>query len=104
MNPLESSLIAWNNKFPKDRLYRKKYNIAFGSNEHRNTNQIDIYFDSLEDKLFLKYSKLYLENKERQDEYKSTGKWLKDIEMDEKKMEDLFDKLDVKKLNVDKDV
>lgn len=99
MNYSEKFIIDWNNKFPKDRLYRKKYNIAFGSPEHRITNQIDILLDLKEDILFDKFSKQYIEEKENFKTYKETNKFMKDIELDSKKMDDLFEKLDVSKLN-----
>ena len=95
----EEFLISWNNKFPKDREYRKKYNIAFGSVEHRKLSQIDIFYDSLEDKIFDKYVNKYRTEREGLEEYQKTGKWLKESAIPSKKHDELFDKLDIDQLN-----
>ena len=58
---LETFIITWNVRFKRDREYRKKYNIPFGSREHLESNQIDMYLDLLEDKLFEKAKSNYLE-------------------------------------------
>lgn len=81
---LEQFILEWNARFKYDRLWRKKYNIPFGSKKHLEANQIDIYLDILEDKLADKI-KLELEQKEiaRQD-FEKTGKILKEqIETEE---------------------
>jgi hypothetical protein len=74
---LESFIIDWNIRFRYDRQYRKKYNIPFGSKEHLETNQIDIYLDSLEDKQFEKLEKEYRQIVKDKEDYKKTGKFLK---------------------------
>ena len=48
---LEDCIFEWSSRFRYDRLWRKKYNIPFGSKQHLEANQIDIYLDILEDKL-----------------------------------------------------
>ena len=51
ISDIRSFLIEWNNRFPFDRIYRKKYNIPFGCEEHLNVSQIDIYLDIAEDRM-----------------------------------------------------
>lgn len=93
-------LIMFNNSFPRDRVWRKKYNISFGSNEHKQTNQIDIYLDSLEDVIYERYIESYKKQKDDSEVYKTTGKWLKEVDgLGEKEFDKLFDSLDITKLN-----
>lgn len=92
-------IVEWNNRFPKDRAYRKKYKIAFGSPEHRALNQIDVYLDVLEDEIYDKYINQYIKEQEAIKEYKEKGIWLKESELGEKKFTELFDSLDVTKMN-----
>ena len=66
---IESSIILWNNTFPCDRFFRKKYNIPYNSEKHRELSQIDIYLDIYEDKIFRQHSKKILETKEMESEY-----------------------------------
>ena len=92
LNTQEKFLIEWNNRFPRDRAYRKKHGIAFGSKEHRELNQIDIYLDNVEDKLFEKLISTYQDEKNDQDAYRKDGIWLKDnIAVGTKEFDKLFD-------------
>lgn len=102
MSP-EEFVIWWNNTFPKDRSYRKKYNIAFGSLEHRQINQIDVYFDQLEELVYDRYIKQYKEEKEGLETYKKTGEWLKQSTFGDKEFDEIFDNLDVSKFNSKKE-
>lgn len=45
-------IIDWNIRFPIDRQWRKKYNLAFNSPTHRESNFIDQLIDIEEDKFF----------------------------------------------------
>lgn len=99
----EDFIIRWNNMFPRDRVYRKKYNIAFGSPEHRKISQIDVFLDGLEDTLYEKHIESYKSEKEGLEAYKKTGQWLKERELDEKKFAELFDQIDVESFNKKKD-
>jgi len=83
-------LIKWNSLFIYDRWYRQKHNISFGSKEHREICQIDIYLQFLEDQLFLEFQKTLEENKEKNELLKK-GIWLK--EQDEESFNGLFDKM-----------
>lgn len=95
----EELLILWNNRFPLDRSYRKKHNIAFGSSKHREVNQIDVYLDALEDKVYEKHIELHRIEKEGLEMYKKTGEWLKESTLGDKEFDELFDKLDVSKFS-----
>ena len=94
----EQFLITWNNRFHKDRLFRKKYGIAFGSKQHREINQIDVFLDILEDKMFEKYTNQFREEERLLNVYKTKHQVLKEIELGDKKWDDLFDKIDVTKM------
>ena len=89
----EEFIIKWNNMFPKDRVYRKKYKIAFGSSEHRKINQIDVYLDALEDTLYDKHIKLHFDEKEALETYKNKGVWLKERALPDKQFDQLFDQI-----------
>ena len=51
-----NKIIEWNVRFPYDRRWRKKYNIAFNSPNHKESSFLDQLFDLEEDKLFDKLS------------------------------------------------
>lgn len=48
---LKDFLIDWNNKYPIDFWWRKKYNIPFGSKAHLEANFLDMYADFIEEKM-----------------------------------------------------
>lgn len=100
MQDLKQSLIQWNNTFPYDKLFRQKYGIAFGSTIHRETNQIDVYLDILEDKLFDRYRKEQNEISVLRERFEKEGfinseKSQPSIE----EMDDIWDKIDVDVIN-----
>lgn len=87
---LEQFILEWNSRFKYDRLWRKKYKIAFGSKEHLEANQIDIYIDILEDKLAAKI-KNDLEQKEiDKKDFEKTGKILKEQVESEEEVDDML--------------
>lgn len=95
-------IIQWNNMFPLDRWYRKKYNIPFNSIQHQTVSQIDILFEWREEKLFEKHQEKLKQQEIKEKLYKE-GKWLTnqiDIEFEEIP-EDMFDKIDVTQINRD---
>lgn len=96
---LDQFLIIWNNKFPYDKLYRKKYNIAFNSSQHRETNQIDVFFDIYENKMYNKYIESYKDEKMSLKVYNETGQFLKEHKLSDIQVSDLFDKIDITKFN-----
>lgn len=76
--PLKDFILEWNIRFKYDRIWRKKYNIPFGSEQHRNISQIDIYLDLLEDRTFAELEEQYLQLRQGEEELKQTGKFLKE--------------------------
>lgn len=100
----EELMIKWANMFPYDRIYRKKYNIAFGSQEHRKINQIDVYLDALEDTLYDKHIKQHLDEKEALETYKKTGEWLRFRELPDKEFDKLFDSIKIEDWNKTQEV
>ncbi len=90
---LKDFLIKWNLKFKYDRQWRKKYSIAFGSEQHLKMSQIDIYNDLLEDRMFKKLEKDYIKAKEEEVEYKKTGKFLKEKKMSQEDEDKLYKKI-----------
>jgi hypothetical protein len=88
-----SFLIEFNNLFPLDRWYRKKYNIAFGSPQHRAISQIDIYMEWLEDFIFEEHEQEIKEKRERAKLY-AQGEWITQ-RIDEEIEDDLFDKIKI---------
>ncbi len=104
MQDLKNLLIYWNNKFPFDRVYRQKHGIAFGSEEHRRVNQIDVYNDALEDRLFTEFYEEQAERKRLQEAYAKDGILNKEASKAlEESLEEVFDNIDVTKLNEDQD-
>lgn len=64
---LRKFIIHWNNSYPLDYLWRKKYGVAFGSQEHRQMSFIDMMFDLEEEvmmnNLFKKRNENFVEKK-----------------------------------------
>ncbi len=88
----EQFVINWNLRFPLDRWWRTKHKVAFNSEEHRRTNQIDIMYEFLEEKLYNQAIELDVMNKKKLEEYEK-GKWIKDQPVNSKQEEELFNKL-----------
>jgi hypothetical protein len=66
---IKKEIIVWNNRFPIDRWYRQKHNIAFNSSIHRESNFLDQLFEYREDELFE-------EHQQAQKYEPNTGNWL----------------------------
>lgn len=47
-------IVNWNRLYPIDYWWRKKYKVPFGSEQHRQANFIQMYFDYKEDKMMRK--------------------------------------------------
>jgi hypothetical protein len=93
---IEQTILKWNSRFRYDRFFRKKYGIRFNSQEHREINQIDIFFELFEDRFFEKI----LEDKKKYEEgtksYKATGLFLNESQ-DDNDDEAIFEKLKINK-------
>jgi len=84
-------IIEWNIKFPFDRWWRKKYNVAFNSLEHRKMSLIDIKYEYEEERVLKNYFKKRERLKKEKEDYLLTGEILKVTQKDES---DLFDMID----------
>lgn len=89
----KSFIVAWNIRFKYDRLWRKKYNIPFGSEQHLKANQIDIYIDMYEDKVIQDIQLLYTQKQKDLEEYRKTGVFLKEEKMSEEAEDKLFKRI-----------
>lgn len=90
---LRSFIIEWNNTFPLDREYRKKHQIGFNSTKHREVNQIDIYLEWIEDKVWDEFHETSLERAKKEELYKK-GEWISKNEKQEQMSDEDFDKIE----------
>lgn len=99
---LKDFIIDWNRKYPIDRWYRKKYNIPFGSEEHKRVSFLNMRLEYEEDLLFFNLEKKRKESEIELEDY-LMGKYLKrnkeDEEISEEELDDLFNSIDISKLN-----
>lgn len=91
-------LIEWNNKFPLDREYRAKNNVIFGSKEHREINQIDLYMQFFEDQLFEEFIGRAKDTIEKEKLFKK-GQWITEPLIPDEDSDKLFEKLNVEDIN-----
>ena len=97
---LELFIKEWNIKFPYDRLWRQKYKIPFGSKDHLEADQIDIYLDMIEDQYIESLRLDYVSRKERKAEYLKTGIILKEEKMSQEEEDKIYNKLKFPEPNV----
>lgn len=73
---IKKEIIEWNNRFPIDKWWRDKHNIAFNTPKHREISFLDQLFEYYEDQVFEEHynSKDYQPN---------NGDWLKKQERTE---------------------
>lgn len=89
---LQEFVKIWNRKVPIDKWYRKKYNIPFGSEVHKNVNLADMFFEFYEFVL----DKYKIKNKEVIEPYeRGKGNFMKSISYSRKDIDTLFDELDI---------
>jgi len=94
-NKLESDIIYWNNRFPLDRWWRKKYNIPYLSEEHRKSTFFTHLFEYFEDKMFDEHFKKLREQEQEENVIKDvyipmSGNWWKGKETSQKEVDDWF--------------
>lgn len=89
----------WNEQYPLDRWWRKRYNIPFGSPEHLKTSFIDQVIEFGEDEYFekLKAEKEAKELEEINGKSLGAGKHKQVIEMTKQEIDDEFENLDLSK-------
>lgn len=86
-------MLRWNELYPFDYFYRKKYNIPFGSPEHRATNFILMAVDLKEHDMIQEYIE-EMKTKEAGLENINNG-----LKMSKKEVDEEFDNLDISKFN-----
>jgi hypothetical protein len=104
LEDITTFIFNWNNKFPLDRWYRRKYDIPFNSKEHRDISLLDILIDYQEDFIFRTMPEDLRQRKKDKEDYLKTGKYLRPqidyIENPtEEEVDEWFENLDVRELN-----
>lgn len=96
---IRNQINSWNQKFPIDYWWRKKYNIPFGSDAHRNANLLDMFYDYEEEKTMNNLIRKIHEEELSADisPELSAGK-----KMSVKELDEAFDNLDVSQFNTAK--
>ena len=102
LKDLDAFIIRWNNSFPYDYWWRKKYGIPFNSDDHRSMSPIDMYIDHREEKLLKKNYDESTDRKKRADKYMSTGEFLRireryvsDDDMSQEEIEKGFEEMEI---------
>lgn len=81
LDDIKAYIVEWNMRFPVDRWWRKSFNIAFNSSDHRESNFIDQLIEYYEIELF--------NEAERKEEYTpNIGDWIVKREIDMNNLED----------------
>lgn len=88
-------IVTWNNRFPLDYWYRKKYNLRFNSPEHRNVSFIDMHFDFLEERMMDQQIKDAEKQQQKLKEFKETGLFIQPEEVPDKESEELFNDIEI---------
>lgn len=74
---MRTFMIQWNNRFPYDRYFRSKHNIAFMSPAHRESSFIHQKMEYIEDMLFREAQERKIEKVDIDQYIPNTGQWLK---------------------------
>ncbi len=94
----ERFILTWNSRFPIDLWWRRKYNVPFGSSQHREMSHWDMFLEYTEIKLAIEWQKS-LESKELNDDLASLGfSGLNDkeiVKIDPRELDSEFDALDI---------
>jgi hypothetical protein len=84
----------WNNKYPIDLWWRKKYAISFGSEEHRKMTHLQMYIEYIESEKLRQYVNKGKSSKDSND----GDEYFNDKKIDlkeEKEIDDEYDNLDL---------
>lgn len=93
-------IVNWNKAWPIDYWWRKKYNIPFGSEEHRKANFIQMYYEYYEEKLLKKiYSNNSGEDKDDDVESSSLYKTKQGKKLTKQEIDRDFDNIDLSRYN-----
>lgn len=95
-NDIRITVADWNNRFPLDRWWRKKYNVSFFSPQHRKSTFFGQYYEYHEDRMFEDIIEKNLKEEENKKlginkEYiPLSGNWWKGKGISKKEIEDWF--------------
>jgi len=103
LQAVKEYIIKWNNLYPIDLWWRRKYNVSFNSEQHRKLNFIDAFIEYQEEKTFSDYKKKSEEEKKNIEEYRMTGNYIKESEMSQEEIDRVFDTLDLSIYNKKKE-
>lgn len=93
---IRNSIVKWNNQYPLDYYWRKKYNIPFGSEEHKNITFLEQAIDYEEDVMIKEYEKSLKKDDQVSDSMPLVeGKRI--VTMSQTEIDDEFDNLDLSK-------
>lgn len=98
---IDDFILWWNETFPIDLWWRRKYNVSFNSVAHREANFINMAIEMREEQMIQEYITQKKKKDEDYKEYKATGVWLNRSEdkSTEEEVEEWFDNFDLAKLN-----
>lgn len=103
ISSIREFIIKWDNQYPIDYWFRKKYKIAFNSEAHRNMSFIDMRIEYEEEKLMEQSFKIEERKKEELQDYKLTGKFLKKRNLNpsysKSELDEAFDNIDIDSIN-----
>jgi len=102
LKELKTFIIKWNQFFPLDLWWRRKYKVAFNSPQHRAISPIDIAFEYWEEKMLKKSVKLREVEKKDLADYKETHKMLKDkafAKLSKKEIIEIYDNINLEDFN-----
>lgn len=90
-------MVVWNNRFPLDRWWRRKYNIPYLSGKHRESSFFWQYHEYYEEVIFKEYYDEKEKEREREKEGDSvkkyiplSGNWWKGLGSTKKEVNDWF--------------
>lgn len=92
LKDLREAIIRWNNNYPLDKWWRDKHKIPFQSEQHLNANQIDIFFEFFEAKIYDDHKEDILERERKRLLYEK-GEWISKNKNDENVTDDEFDQI-----------
>lgn len=91
---VDKFVFDWHN-FPLDYWWRKKYNIPFGSQQHRDMNFIDMLVEYREDIVVNKYRNEYEKEQSEQEDRDLGIKSSNVVHMSQQQIDDDYENLDL---------
>ena len=91
----------WNDRYPWDLWWRKKYKIPFGSKQHKKMCHIDMMLEFIESKM-MKRREREMEERKQMEEDEELGLSMTNktsISMNRKEIDEVFDNIDLNEFN-----